>query len=61
MPSQAVVPPVIGRLLCGFGRHDWQLLYVQSCWVGPDPAEKRWVGSTYQCWRCLVRRTEGSP
>ncbi len=53
-------PRVIGRLLCRLGRHDWQLVYVQSLWSGETWAEKRWANSTYQCWRCLVRRVEST-
>jgi len=49
--------PVIGRLLCRLGRHDWQLLFVQSGGGGQNHFVKRWVVSTYQCWRCPARRT----
>jgi len=51
---------VIGRLRCRLGRHDWQLLYVQSVWSGG--ARFGMAGeSTYQCWRCLARRVERTP
>lgn len=49
---------VIGRLLCWLGRHDWQLLFVQSHGGGLGG---RWVASTYQCWRCPTRRVERTP
>jgi hypothetical protein len=45
------------RLLCRLGRHDWQLIFVQSRWSG-NPDEQRLVGETYQCWHCPARRTE---
>ena len=52
---------MIGRLLCRLGRHDWQLLFVQSGGGGQNHFVKRWVVSTYQCWRCPARRMERTP